>query len=63
MRVTLSANILGTVAGEQIEDISLGLNDKERLISEGASEINILQDCSLHLATPLFQLWLLKAYT
>jgi hypothetical protein len=32
MRVTLSDNILGVIVGEQIEDISLGLNDKEILI-------------------------------
>jgi hypothetical protein len=32
MRVTLGAKILGVVVREQIEDISLGLNDKEILI-------------------------------
>jgi hypothetical protein len=32
MRVTLSDKILGIIVGEQIEDISLGLKNKEILI-------------------------------
>jgi hypothetical protein len=44
--VTSGANISGVVAGERIEDFSLGLNDNEVSDSEGASDIRTIEDCT-----------------
>jgi hypothetical protein len=37
--VTSAANISGAVAGDDVEYIPWDLNDKDQLISEGASDI------------------------